>query len=281
VVALLLAAAACGRSPDPAPGPGPAATGAAPTAAATARAAPPSLPVAAPLGPSLKPGTRSAPPASPTRPAPPAPATGGCPVFPADNVWHARVDRLPVLAGSAALVAAIGASAHLHPDFGAGLIDGQPFGIPVTDVPAGTPGVRVGFDYADESDPGPYPIPAKVRVEGGPTADGDRHVILRDSARCRAYELFDASGSGASWHAGSGAVWDLRSNALRPAGWTSADAAGLPVLAGLVRYDEVAAGRIDHAIRVTVPTSADRYRWDCGCGSRRRCPSPACPRRRA
>jgi hypothetical protein len=193
---------------------------------------------------------------------PPAAPAGGCPLFPADNAWHARVDGLPVLPASATYVASIGASAHLHPDFGSGLIDGTPFGIPVTEVPAGQSGVRVQFDYADESDAGPYPLGPGARVEGGPSGDGDRHVILHDAANCRLYELFAAQrGAGGSWTAQSGAIWNLRSNALRPAGWTSADAAGLSIMAGLVRYEEVAAGRIDHAIRITVPRSANSYLW--------------------
>jgi hypothetical protein len=122
--------------------------------------------------------------------------------------------------------------------------------------------VGVSFDYADESDPGPYPIPAGALVEGGPNADGDRHVLVVDRSACKLYELFDAHPNGdGSWHAGAGAVYDLRSDALRPAGWTSADAAGLPIAAGLVRYDEVAAGKIDHAIRVTVPSSQNAYVW--------------------
>jgi hypothetical protein len=125
-------------------------------------------------------------------------------------------------------------------------------------VPSGTPGVRVTFEYASESDRGPYPIPADARVENG----GDRHVILHDPRACRLYELFAAYPNGdRSWRAGSGAVYDLRSNKLRPRGWTSADAAGLPILPGLVRFEEVAAGRIDHAIRVTAPRTRDAYVW--------------------
>jgi hypothetical protein len=189
-----------------------------------------------------------------------APA-GGCPIFPADNVWHADVSRLPVLANSATLVASIGAGSAVHADFGSGTWDGGPIGIPVTTVPAGQPAVPVSFQYRSESDPGPYPVPPTAAVEGGPAATGDRHVIVYDPAHCRDFELFAARPGGGGWQAGSGAVFDLRGNALRPAGWTSADAAGLPILAGLVRYDEVAAGRIDHAIRVTVPRSRDAYVW--------------------
>jgi hypothetical protein len=190
-----------------------------------------------------------------------APRIAGCPVFPADNFWNRRVDRLPVAPGSAAVVRAIGANEHVHADFGSGLWDGGPIGIPVTVVGPGTPRSRVSFEYEDESDPGPYPIPAGVAIEGGPGADGDRHAILVDRGRCRLYELFALRRSGNGWSAGSGAVWDLRSNRLRPAGWTSADAAGLPILPGLARYEEVARGRIDHALRFTVARTRRAYVW--------------------
>ncbi|WP_432972910.1 hypothetical protein [Dactylosporangium sp. CA-233914] len=185
-----------------------------------------------------------------------ASAAAGCTIFPADNVWHADVSKLPVHRDSAAWVASIGAAARAHPDFGAG------FGIPVTPVPAGQAKVKVTFTYAGESDPGPYPIPKTARVEGGPDAGGDRHVIVHDSAACKAYELYDAHpNADGSWRAGSGAVYDLRGNALRKAGWTSADAAGLPILPGLPRADEAAAGRIDHAIRFTAPKTRDAFVW--------------------
>jgi hypothetical protein len=190
-------------------------------------------------------------------PAPP----GSCPIFPADNVWHADVSRLPVLANSTTLVASIGAGAAVHADFGSGSWDGGPIGIPITTVPAGQATAPVSFQYRSESDPGPYPVPANAAIEGGSASTGDRHVIVYDPAHCRDFELYDAHLSGGGWQAGSGAVFDLGGNALRPAGWTSADAAGLPILAGLVRYDEVAAGHIDHAIRVTVPHSRDSYVW--------------------
>jgi len=189
-------------------------------------------------------------------------AAAGCGTFPADNVWHADVSRLPVNPNSAAWVASMGADRGAHPDFGSGTVDGAPFGIPVTAVPAGQAKVPVTFEYGDESDPGPYPIPAKALVEGGPNADGDRHVIAFDSAACKVWELFDAHPLGnGSWRAGSGAVFDLRSNALRRSGWTSADAAGLSVYAGLVRYDEVAAGRIDHVIRMTAARTQKKFVW--------------------
>lgn len=185
-----------------------------------------------------------------------------CPMFPTSNHWHAKVTGLPVLGNSSALVSTVGASAGLKADFGSGLWDGGPIGIPYVVVPGDQRKVAVTFDYDDESDPGPYPIPADPPIEGGPTADGDRHVLIVDKGACRLYELYDAHPtSGTAWTAGSGATWDLRSNALRPAGWTSADAAGLPILPGLVRYDEVAAGRVDHAIRMTVPVSRTGYVW--------------------
>ncbi len=187
-------------------------------------------------------------------------SVGGCPFFPADNVWNADVSHLPVSSRSAAYIGSIGASGSLHPDFGAGSWDGSTIGMPVNYVKGGR-AVHVSFDYADESDRVGYPIPAGVQVEGGANAGGDRHVIVIDTKACKLYELFDAHRQGSSWHAGSGAVYDLRSNHLRPAGWTSADAAGLPIAAGLVRHDEVRAGRITHAIRMTVPRSAARYLW--------------------
>jgi hypothetical protein len=181
---------------------------------------------------------------------------GGCPVFPPDNPWNQRVDRLPVLGNSDAIVRSIGATDTMHADFGSGRWDGGPIGIPFVTVAGSQPKVRVSFDYADESDRGPYPIPSRVPIEGGPNADGDRHVIVVDRKRCRLYELFGAYPRGSGWTAGSGAIWNLRSNRLRPRGFTSADAAGLPILPGLARYDEVKRGRIDHALRFT----ADRTR---------------------
>jgi hypothetical protein len=189
-------------------------------------------------------------------------AIGGCPMFPADNVWNTPVDTLPVDAHSAQYVATIGASAHAHADFGSGLYDGGPIGIPYTTVPGDQPRVPVSFTWPDESDPGPYPIPADAPIEGGPDSSGDRHVLVVDSGACVLYELYNAwpQGSGASWYADAGAIFDLQSNALRPDTWTSADAAGLPILAGLVRYDEVASGEIRHAIRFTA-TARQAHIW--------------------
>jgi hypothetical protein len=185
----------------------------------------------------------------------PLPQTPSCPIFPADNPWNQRVDRLPVAQDSAALIRSIGAGSSLHPDFGSGTWEGAKIGIPITVVGAATKTVPVVFDYADESDRGPYPIPAGVAIEGG----SDRHALLVDRTSCRLYELFALERKGGGWHAGSGAIWDLRSNRLRPAGWTSADAAGLPILPGLARFDEVARGRIDHALRFTAERTRRAY----------------------
>ena len=189
---------------------------------------------------------------APTALAAPLPEAPNCPIFPATSVWNKPVNRLPLQKNSAAIVKAIGASSYVHADFGSGLWDGGPIGIPVTVVDGSQPKTAVNFRYDDESDPGPYPIPADVKIEGGDHADGDRHALIVDKDSCTLYELF---GLWPSWRAGSGAIWNLSSNALRPRGWTSADAAGLPILAGLARYDEVASGVIDHALRFTVKRS--------------------------
>jgi hypothetical protein len=184
-------------------------------------------------------------------------------MLPANNIWNSRVDGLPVDARSAAYIASIGAGVGLHPDFGSGLYEGQPFGIPFVRVPAGQPKVGVSFTGAPgESDPGPYPIPADAPVENGSCSDGDRHVIVVQEGTCVLYELYDArQQSDGSWRAYSGAKFDLRSNALRPEGWTSADAAGLPILPGLVRYEEIASGSIDHALRFTAARTREDYVW--------------------
>jgi hypothetical protein len=178
---------------------------------------------------------------------------GGCPVFPPGNPWNQRVDSLPLHPNSDAIVRSIGRDDTMHADFGSGRWAGGPIGIPFVTVPGSQPKVPVSFQYAAESDRGPYPIPPGAPIEGGRRADGDRHVIVVDGSRCRLYELFAAypRGGGARWTAGSGAIWNLRSNRLRPRGWTSADAAGLPILPGLARYAEVARGSIDHALRFT------------------------------
>jgi hypothetical protein len=200
---------------------------------------------------------------APARPLPSAPR---CAIFPRSSHWNQRVDWLPAHPRSAAIVAGIGLSDHLHADFGSALQgdpsgptprgdQGRPIGIPYTTVRKSQHRVPVSFDYAGESNRGPYPIPRNAPVEGGRSSGGDRHVIVVDRSHCRLYELFAAYpvNGGARWRAGSGAVWSLRSNHMRPRGWTSADAAGLPILPGLARYGEAKRGRIDHALRFTAP----------------------------
>ena len=190
------------------------------------------------------------------------PTMEGCPVFPADSIWNTPVADLPLAPNSSAFINTIGATRGLHPDFGSGTWDGGPIGIPYTVVDASEPKVDVSFDYDDESDPGPYPIPPDALIEGGSQSAGDRHVLVLDRGSCILYELFSAyPQQDGTWQAGSGAIFDLNSNALRPSGWTSADAAGLPILSGLVRYDEVAAGEIRHALRFTAPQSRSDYVW--------------------
>jgi len=190
------------------------------------------------------------------------PAVPGCQIFPPNNVWNQRIDGLPVAAGSSDYVDSIGRNLSLKADFGSGLWNGGPIGIPHTGVPADQPAVPIAFDYAHESDAGPYPIPADAPIEGGANADGDRHVLVVQQGDCRLYELFYAwPNTDGSWSAGSGALFDLGSNALRPDGWTSADAAGLPILPGLVRHEEVMAGEIRHAIRFTAPQTRRAYVW--------------------
>jgi hypothetical protein len=185
----------------------------------------------------------------------------GCPIFPADNVWNTPIDHLPLDSHSSAYITAIGATKGLHPDFGT-IWEGAPIGIPYNVVPGTQAKVSIEFDYADESDPGPYPIPPNPLIEGGPDSDGDRHVLVLDEDNCILYETFYSWPQlDGSWQAGSGAIFDLNSNDLRPRGWTSADAAGLPILAGLIQYDEVAAGEIRHAIRFTAPQTQKAYIW--------------------
>ncbi len=188
-----------------------------------------------------------------------------CGVFPSDNIWNAPVDKLPLDSQSNAYIATIGSSGTVHADFGSGEWppgSGSPIGIPYVAVSATQPGVAISFDYSDESDPGPYPVPDGAPIEGGPESDGDRHVLVIDSGSCRLYELYYAfPQTDGSWQAGSGAVFDLESNGLRPSGWTSADAAGLPIFPGLVRYDEVASGEIRHALRFTAPQTRKAYVW--------------------
>jgi hypothetical protein len=179
-------------------------------------------------------------------------------VFPSNNVWHADISKLPVNARSSAWLSSMSASStDLHPDFGPS--GGFPYGIPYDVVPSSHPKISLTFDYTNESDKGPYPFDDKTQIEGGPNAGGDRHAIMIDSGTCTLYELYNARYS--TRHAGSGAIWKLTSNALRPATWTSADAAGLPIFAGLVRLDEVKAGNVDHAIRVTAQQTDTSFIW--------------------
>lgn len=185
-----------------------------------------------------------------------------CSIFPADNIWNRPIDALPVDAMSEAYITSIGPDTGLHADFGAGLYDEIPMGIPFVRVPADQPAVAVTFEYAEESDPGPYPIPIDAPIEGGACGEGDRHVIVVQEGSCRLYELYAATPQAdGSWQAASGAVFDLTSNDLRPAEWTSADAAGFPILPGLVRYEEIAAGVILHALRFTASTTREEYVW--------------------
>lgn len=182
------------------------------------------------------------------------PTVGGCSVFPADNPWNRDVSALPVHPNSSRYVATINAAGgdFVHPDFGSN----PAYGIPYLVVPASQPAVPVNLGiYAGESDPGPYPIPLSAPVEGG----SDRHVLVVQQETCHLYELGGAVAGATAWSANVGVDWDLRSNALRPLGWTSADAAGLPILPGLARYDEVAAGHIDHALRFTVVDTQRGY----------------------
>ncbi|HUO72502.1 MAG TPA: hypothetical protein VMU39_17165 [Solirubrobacteraceae bacterium] len=190
----------------------------------------------------------------------PLPGAPSCPIFPPDNPWNQRVDRLPVAQNSTRLIASIGLGNPVHPDFGT-TYNGAPNGIPYMVVDKHTHRVPVSFDYSSESDGHLYPLPANVPIEGGRNSSGDRHVIVIDKDTCTDYELYAAypQAGGKRWHAGSGAIFNLRSDHLRPAGWTSADAAGLPILPGLARYDEVARGVIDHALRFTAPCTANAY----------------------
>ena len=227
-----------GSTPTPSPTPTPGATptptpGATPTPAATPTPSPSPTPTPSGGG------------------APTLPGAPSCPIFPASNVWNVRVDGRAVAADSATMINSIGLDRGLHMDFGsyAG------YGIPYDIVTATTPRSMVAFDYADESDQVGYPIPTSPSIEGG----SDHHILMVDKDACQLYELFDARKVNGLWAAGSGATWDLRSNALRPAGWTSADAAGLPILPGLVRYDEALAGAIQHALRFTASQTRRAY----------------------
>lgn len=195
---------------------------------------------------------------SATLPVNSVPQLENCKIFPADNVWNTPVDRLPVDPNSAAYIQSIGPDTNLHADFGSGKFENQLIGIPYNLVSGSQPKVKVTFEYADESDPGPYPIPENPQIEDNP---GDAHILIVDTDNCILYELYAAHLESDGWHAGTGAIFNLNSQGLRPEGWTSADAAGLPILPGLARYDEVVAGEIDHALRFTVKTTRKAYIW--------------------
>jgi hypothetical protein len=192
----------------------------------------------------------------------PLPGAPNCSVFPADNVWNTDIASLPVDPHSAAWMASMdSAGTNLHPDFGPSDDPTNPFGMPYTVVAPSHPLVNVAFDFADESDAGPYPFGPDTPIEGGAQSTGDRHAIMVNPNTCDLYELYDAHYAAGGSTAGSGAIWNLNSNALRPSGWTSADAAGLPILPGLLRYDEVQSGSITHAIRMTAESTDDSFVW--------------------
>jgi hypothetical protein len=185
------------------------------------------------------------------------PSAPRCPIFPKTNAWNRRVDKLPVAKDSAAIIRSIGTGSAVHADFGSGLWEGSPIGIPYDVVTKKTVRSKVSFEYSDESDHVGYPIPKRVHIEGG----SDHHALLIDKTSCRLYELGGLARTGGRWHAWAGATWSLRSNRLRPATWTSADAAGLPIFPGLARYDEVRRGVIDHALRFTASRTRRAYVW--------------------
>ena len=193
----------------------------------------------------------------------PLPSAPACPVFPAGNVWNQDISALPVASDSDTLIAKIGLDTGLHPDFGSY----RGYGIPYNTVPGTQRKVTVRFDYSSQSDHVGYPIPRRPRIEAG----SDHHMLIVDSGSCKLYEMWNVRHTRRGWRAGSGAVWKMTSNALRPDGWTSADAAGLPILPGLVRYRELAAGVIDHALRFTAPQTRNAHiypaRHDAGAGS--------------
>lgn len=184
-----------------------------------------------------------------------------CPTFPANNWWHADISRLPVNRLSARWLSHMSTGVNLHPDFGPSYGDGPNYGIPITVVSSTHAKVAVKFTYASESDKVKYPLGTDTKIEGGRNSSGDKHAIIVDKGTCRLYETWNTRQVKGVWHAGSGATWSLKSNALRPNGWTSADAAGLPILPGLLRWNEVAAGHIDHAIRFTTDVTSNHHLW--------------------
>jgi hypothetical protein len=184
-----------------------------------------------------------------------------CRVFPADNYWHADISKLPVDARSRAWLSHMSTGVNLHPDFGPSFGQGPNYGIPVTVVGSAHPRVRVRFQYAAESDRVRYPLGRDTRIEGGRRSTGDRHAVIVDKDACKLYETFATRERNGRWYAGSGAVWSLGSDALRPNGWTSADAAGLPILPGLLRWKEVKNDDIDHAIRFTTDITSTHHLW--------------------
>jgi hypothetical protein len=190
----------------------------------------------------------------------PSPVIGGCSIFPADNPWNTRVDdptKFPVHANSQTFMSNMSPATHLHPDWGDWSTDH--YGIPWQTVPGSQMGVPMTFQTASESDPGPYPFPSDAKIEGGANSGSDMHVLVIDTGTCTLYETWSSTYVGPGWNCGSGAKFDLTSGALRPDGWTSADAAGLPILPGLVRVSEVQAGSIQHALRFTVNKSQQGY----------------------
>jgi hypothetical protein len=190
----------------------------------------------------------------------PVPTIGGCPIFPADNPWNTRVDdptKFPVHPLWSTYQAKMSLTTHLHPDWGDWSTDH--YGIPWQTVPSTQSAVPMTFQYADQSDPGPYPFPPDAKVEGGAGSGGDMHVLVVEMGACSLYETWSSTYAAPGWSCGSGAKFDLSSNALRPDGWTSGDAAGLPILPGLVKVSEVQAGAVNHAIRFTMATTQQAY----------------------
>jgi hypothetical protein len=187
------------------------------------------------------------------------PFIGKCTVFPADNPWNQDISKLPVNQLSDAYITSIGTNKSLHPDFG-GASSGNSWGIPFMTVTNAQKMLPITFTASgNESDPGPYPVPLNAPIEGGSNSTGDRHVLVVNTDTCKLYELYLAFPTQTGWKADSGAVFDLTANTLRPAGWTSADAAGLPIFPGLIKYDEVAKGSVNHAIRFTTRKTQRSY----------------------